>query len=95
MAPYLAYMRQDRRFHPVHAVGRIAEWVRLQVRNPLWIGPGEERAQWVDEVARWRSYTPVLVDNIVSTARTMIETIGHFRRAGLAAPVCVAVHPVF
>jgi ribose-phosphate pyrophosphokinase len=25
----------------------------------------------------------------------MIETVGHLRRAGLAAPVCVAVHAIF
>lgn len=47
------------------------------------------------DVERWRSRTPVLVDDIVSTARTMIETVGHLRQAGLAAPVCVAVHAVF
>lgn len=166
VAPYLAYMRQDRRFQSgetisaqhvaawishsfdwlvtvdphlhrisdlsqvysvpssvVHAAGIVAEWVRSNVRNPLLIGPDEESAQWVSEVARdadapfvvltktrrgdrevevsvpeverWRSHTPVLVDDIVSTARTMIETVGHLRRAGLTAPVCVAVHAVF
>ncbi|GHD60517.1 phosphoribosylpyrophosphate synthetase [Thalassobaculum fulvum] len=49
----------------------------------------------VPEVVRWRDHTPVLVDDIVSTGRTMIETIGHLRRAGLAAPVCIGVHAVF
>ena len=39
--------------------------------------------------------TPVLVDDIVSTARTMIETVKQLRRAGAAAPVCVGVHAVF
>lgn len=166
VAPYLAYMRQDRRFQPgetisaqhvaawisrsfdwlvtvdphlhrisdlsqvysipasvVHAASSVAEWVRANVRNPLLIGPDEESAQWVSavakeadapfvvltktrlgdrevkvavpEVERWRSHTPVLVDDIVSTARTMIETVGHLRGAGLTAPVCVAVHAVF
>lgn len=166
VAPYLAYMRQDRRFQPgetisahhvagcishafdwlvtvdphlhritdlsqvysvpssvVHAAESVAEWVKANVRKPLLIGPDEESAQWVSEVAkdadapfvvltktrrgdrevevsvpeieRWRLHTPVLVDDIVSTARTMIETIGHLRRAGLTAPVCVAVHAVF
>ncbi len=166
VAPYLAYMRQDRRFNPgetisaqhvaawisrafdwlvtvdphlhrisnlsqvysipssvVHASYSVAEWVRAHVRNPLLIGPDEESAQWVSEVAkdadapfvvltkarrgdrevevsvpeieRWRLHTPVLMDDIVSTARTMIATVGHLRRAGLAAPVCVAVHAVF
>ncbi|MBD9666929.1 ribose-phosphate pyrophosphokinase [Variovorax sp. VRV01] len=166
VAPYLAYMRQDRRFQPgetvsarhvgawlsqcadwlvtvdphlhritdlsqvcsvpsgvVHASPSVAQWIRAHVREPLLIGPDEESAQWVGAVAqhaaapfivlsktrrgdrdvevslpdvgRWRSHTPVLVDDIVSTARTMIETVGHLRRAGLAAPVCVAVHAVF
>jgi len=49
----------------------------------------------VPHVERWQSHTPVLVDDIVSTARTMIETVAHLRRAGLVAPVCVAVHAVF
>lgn len=39
--------------------------------------------------------TPVLVDDIVSTARTMIEAVRHLRAAGLPAPVCVAVHGIF
>ncbi len=166
VAPYLAYMRQDRRFHPgetisarlvaawisrhfdwlatvdphlhriaelsqiygiatrvVHAGNSVASWVRSKVRNPLLIGPVEESAQWVGDVAsqanapfvvlrkvrrgdrevevsvpdveHWRSHTPVLVDDIVSTARTMIAAVDHLRRAAMAPPVCVAVHAVF
>jgi ribose-phosphate pyrophosphokinase len=166
VAPYLAYMRQDKRFRPgetisahhvaawisrhfdwlvtvdphlhriadlskvysipsrvAHAAESVASWVRGQVKQPLLIGPDEESAQWVGDVARradapfvvltktrlgdrevhvsipevdrWRLHTPVLVDDIVSSGRTMIETVGHLRRAGLAPPVCVAVHPVF
>jgi ribose-phosphate pyrophosphokinase len=166
IAPYLAYMRQDRRFidgegvtssyfaslissrfdwlvtvdphlhrhgslaevysiasEVVHAAPRVADWIRAEVREPLLIGPDEESAQWVGAVAeraaapflvlekvrhgdrdvsvtvpdleQWRARTPVLVDDIISTARTMIETVGHVRRAGLASPVCVAVHAVF
>lgn len=49
----------------------------------------------VPEIERWHDHTPVLVDDIVSTGRTMIETVGHLRRAGLAPPVCIAVHAVF
>ncbi len=107
----------------VHAADSVAHWLRSQVHQPLLIGPDEESAQWVSDVARradapyivltkqrrgdrdvevsvpdverWQSYTPVLVDDIVSTAHTMVETVGHLRRAGLAAPVCVAVHAVF
>ncbi len=49
----------------------------------------------VPDVERWRARTPVLVDDIISTARTMIETVGHLKRAGLAPPVCIGVHAVF
>ena len=107
----------------MHAADSLAAWLRTRVREPLLIGPDEESAQWVAQVARhadapfivlrktrrgdgdvqvslpdverWRSHTPVLVDEIVSTGRTMIESIGQLRRAGLAAPVCLAVHAVF
>jgi ribose-phosphate pyrophosphokinase len=166
VAPYLAYMRQDRRFadgegvtsayfaslvsravdwlvtvdphlhrhtslgeiytiptEVVHAAPHVAAWIREHVERPLLIGPDSESGQWVAAVAeqvgapwivlekvrrgdrdvsvsvpdveRWRDHTPVLVDDIVSTARTMIEAAGHLRRAALPAPVCVAVHAVF
>lgn len=166
VAPYLAYMRQDRKFQPgetvsakhvagwisrhvdwlvtvdphlhriadlsevygvpsrvTHAADGVADWVRAHVRQPLLIGPDEESAQWVSDVAgqadapfvvltkirrgdhdvevsvpeldRWRSHTPVLVDDIVSTARTMIAAVTQLRHAGLADPVCVGVHAIF
>lgn len=49
----------------------------------------------VPEVERWQGHTPVLVDDIVSTAHTMIETVGHLARAGMRPPVCIAVHGLF
>ncbi len=49
----------------------------------------------VPDVDRWKSRRPVLVDDIISTARTMTETVSHLMRVGLAAPVCVGVHAVF
>lgn len=39
--------------------------------------------------------TPVLVDDIVSTARTMSAAVRHLRRAGFPPPACVAVHGIF
>lgn len=39
--------------------------------------------------------TPVLVDDIVSTARTMIETVQQIRAQGGARPWCIAVHALF
>lgn len=166
VAPYLAYMRQDRQFQPgegitshyfaallsqhldwlvtvdphlhrihqlgdiyriptcvVHAAGAIAAWIRDEVPNPVLVGPDAESAQWVGEVAAHigaphtvlqktrrgdrevevsmphldahRDRTPVLVDDIISTARTMIQTVRHLRTLGLPAPVCVGVHGLF
>jgi ribose-phosphate pyrophosphokinase len=37
----------------------------------------------------------VLVDDIISTARTMMAAIRHLAGLGLAGPVCVGVHAVF
>jgi ribose-phosphate pyrophosphokinase len=45
--------------------------------------------------ARHAGRTPVLIDDIISTARTMIATLGHLAAAGAAPPVCVGIHAVF
>jgi ribose-phosphate pyrophosphokinase len=42
----------------------------------------------------WRGVTPVVVDDIVSTGRTMIETVRELARAGAAAPLCIGIHAV-
>lgn len=44
---------------------------------------------------QFRDRTPVLVDDIVSTAHTMIAAIASLREARLAAPVCIGVHALF
>jgi ribose-phosphate pyrophosphokinase len=166
VAPYLAYMRQDRRFHrgealsaqlfasllsphvdwlvtvdphlhrvhaldeiysvPArvhHASGVIAHWIAREVENPVLVGPDGESVQWVREVARttgapvvvlkksrhgdrnvtvstmdmapWKDHTPVLVDDIVSTGQTMIETLAHLREAAMKPAVCIGVHGIF
>lgn len=166
VAPYLAYMRQDRAFNQgeavtseifakalsshfdwlitvdphlhrrsalgeiysvpalaLHAAPLLSAWIAANMARPILIGPDSESEQWVaavaadagaphlvlekvrhgdrdvtvsvPEVGRWREHTPVLVDDIISTARTMIETVGHLGTAGMKAPVCVAMHAVF
>jgi ribose-phosphate pyrophosphokinase len=165
VAPYLAYMRQDKRFQPGQAISvhtfaavlsrhidflvtvdphlhriatldelytvpcatvaaapALADWIRREVVEPLLIGPDGESEQWTADVAgrldapwlvlekarrgdadvsvsaidggRWAGYTPVLIDDILSTGRTMIAAVGRLREAGLPPPVCVAVHPI-
>lgn len=166
VAPYLAYLRQDRRFHTgeaitsrtfaallstafdgivtvdphlhrYHSLGEIyqvptrvvqsapaiAAWVAANVDHPVLIGPDSESEQWVQEVARgagapftvlqkirrgdqdvevslpdssaWVGRQPVLIDDIVSSARTMIQAIASVRRVGLPPPVCIGVHALF
>jgi ribose-phosphate pyrophosphokinase len=165
VAPYLAYMRQDRRFKPgeavtsrevagllssafdwmvtvdphlhrygsldelytistrvLHAAPLISDWIRTNVSNPMIIGPDSESEQWVAAVANdaggpysvlekarhgdreveiklkdlsaWRGRTPVLVDDIVSTGRTMIEAV-RLLSSGWPSPICIAVHGLF
>ncbi len=166
VAPYLGYMRQDKRFNEgesitsvhfaklishyvdwlvtvdphlhrrkslddiysvpsivVHAAPLLAQWISANVDSPVLIGPDSESEQWVSEVARganapWlvlekvrrgdrdvsvsipditalRGRTPVLVDDIISTARTMMAAVRHLTGQGLAAPVCIGVHAIF
>lgn len=166
VAPYLAYMRQDKQFHPgegvtsryfadllsgtvdslytidphlhrfhhmhelyaipaqaLHAAPTVASWVKEHIRKPILIGPDEESLQWVSEVAgladapylvlnktrlgdrevqvtqpemaQYQQHTPVLVDDIISTARTMIETVQHLKQLTPQAPICIGVHAVF
>ncbi len=166
IAPYLAYMRQDKAFQPGEAVtselfaGLLSDWVdalvtvdphlhrhrslseiyhiptqvvhveplivrylEKHVSRPVLIGPDEESRQWVAGVAekagcpflvlqkerlgdrevrvavpeapKFRQHTPVLVDDIISTGRTMLETARHLQEHGLPPPVCIGVHAVF
>jgi ribose-phosphate pyrophosphokinase len=39
--------------------------------------------------------TPVLVDDIISSGRTMIEAVRLIVAHGAATPVCIAVHGLF
>jgi ribose-phosphate pyrophosphokinase len=166
IAPYLGYMRQDKRFNEgeaitsnifaaflsrhfdslitvdphlhrhktmkeiytipaqvIHAADAIAGWIKGNVEKPVLIGPDEESEQWVSDVAaradvpytvltkarrgdkevevsvpdvdQYKAHTPVLVDDIISTAHTMIATVIHLKRAGMNPPVCIGVHAVF
>ncbi len=165
-APYLGYMRQDKRFrdgealtsalfarmlsehvdwlatvdphlHRWHTLDQIysipstvvpaapllAQWIRTNIDAPVLIGPDAESEQWVSAVARiagaphlvlekvrrgdrdvtvsipdpvaLRGRTPVLVDDIISTGRTMIAAVRHLMAQGLNLPVCIGVHAIF
>ena len=166
VAPYLGYMRQDKRFRDgeavtsaiyaaqlsaafdwlvtvdahlhrrktlseiyaipaldVAAAPAVSAWIRAHVPDPLVIGPDSESERWAAAVAAgagaphvalkkvrsgdrqvrveapvlaaFRGRNPVLVDDIISTARTMAAAVGQVRSQGFPAPACVGVHAVF
>ncbi len=47
------------------------------------------------EMNTYKDRIPVLVDDIISTARTMIETVVHLKNLKMKPPVCIGVHAVF
>lgn len=165
-APYLAYMRQDKAFHPgeavssnlfaellsdwvdalvtvaphlhrhahlsdiyriptkvIHAEPLIVQYLQKKIEKPVLIGPDAESKQWVAKVAekagcpfsilkkerlgdrkvsihlseasKFRKHTLVLVDDIISTGHTMIETTRHLKEEGFQPPICIGVHAVF
>ena len=166
ISPYLAYMRQDRRFtageavtsrqaahliseafdwmvtvdphlhrysalgeiysiptRVVHAAPLISKWIKMNVENPLIISPDSESEQWVAAVANeagaaycvlekvrhgdrdvqitlkdldmWEGRKAVLVDDIISSGRTMLEAVRLLVSRGWTSPVCIAVHGLF
>ncbi|NMV37747.1 ribose-phosphate pyrophosphokinase [Ralstonia insidiosa] len=79
------------------------QWVEhvANLCNAPWTVLSKTRhSAWRVEVSAVRSdlpteRTPVLVDDIISTGRTMIAAANQLRGAGLPHPVCVGVHAVF
>jgi len=49
----------------------------------------------IPEMDIYRSHSPVLVDDIISTAHTMIETVRKLQELGFSKPVCIGVHAIF
>lgn len=166
IAPYLAYMRQDKQFHNdegitskyfakllstyfdrlitidphlhrwhsldkifsiptsvLHATYPIARWITDHFNNPVLIGPDKESAQWVSKIADicnapylivektrkgdnvvsatipniklYENHTPIIVDDIISSGATVIETIKHIQSYGIESIYCIAVHAIF
>jgi ribose-phosphate pyrophosphokinase len=49
----------------------------------------------IPDIHLYQGMTPVLVDDIISTGMTMIETINHLHTLNMPLAVCVGVHAVF
>ena len=47
------------------------------------------------ELAQYRGYRPVLVDDIISSGRTMLATIEHLESADMGKPLVIGVHGIF
>jgi ribose-phosphate pyrophosphokinase len=43
----------------------------------------------------WNGQTPVIIDDIISTGRTMIEAVKQVVAQGAKPPVCIGIHAVF
>jgi ribose-phosphate pyrophosphokinase len=56
---------------------------------------GDRRVQLdVPDLTRWKDRTPVLLDDIISSARTMALAATKVLEAGLRRPICVGVHGI-
>jgi ribose-phosphate pyrophosphokinase len=49
----------------------------------------------IPDMGRFKTRTPVIVDDIISTARTMTKAVGLLRDTGMRAPICLGVHAIF
>lgn len=79
------------------------QWVSLiaeQVGCPVLVlrktrlGDRDVRIEMPDLEA-YRQHTPVLIDDIISTGRTMLETASNLVNAGMSPPYCLGIHGVF
>ncbi len=166
IAPYLAYMRQDKRFsegegitssyfanllsryfdwmitvdphlhrrhsldeiysiptYVLHATHPISAWIKINCHSPLLIGPDKESEQWVNEIAKnvnapyvilekvrkgdheveislpniseYQDYIPILIDDVISTGRTLSEAIKKLNEVNMKSSICIGVHAVF
>ncbi|TCK07367.1 ribose-phosphate pyrophosphokinase [Marinobacterium mangrovicola] len=83
--------------------GESEQWVSEVARlagAPFQVLTKERRGDYdvsvsLPEVDKWRSHTPVLVDDIISSGRTMLEALKHLQAAGLPRAQVIAVHGLF
>ncbi|OMH33958.1 ribose-phosphate diphosphokinase [Motiliproteus sp. MSK22-1] len=49
----------------------------------------------VPSLKTWKDHTPILVDDIISSGRTMLTTLMQLRQSGLNRGYCIGVHGIF
>lgn len=47
------------------------------------------------EMIAYQNRTPVLIDDIISTAVTMIAAVKHLKMLNMKAPICIGIHAIF
>ena len=57
---------------------------------------GDRNVQVSDPKAgHYKNHVPVLIDDIISTGKTMIKTAEALKNNGLSTPICIGVHALF
>ncbi|MFY9307824.1 MAG: ribose-phosphate diphosphokinase [Bacteroidia bacterium] len=49
----------------------------------------------IPRLEHYKSRIPILVDDIISTGQTMIETVHHLKKANMQSCICIGIHAVF
>lgn len=49
----------------------------------------------IPKLEHYLAHTPVLIDDIISTGMTMIETVKHIQSYGITKTICLGVHALF
>lgn len=49
----------------------------------------------IDSSINYHGKTPVLIDDIISTAGTMVTTVNQLKQYDLSPPICIGIHPIF
>ena len=49
----------------------------------------------VPQVDAYKEHTPVLIDDIISSGRTLLSTLEHLKKAGMKPAVCIGTHGLF
>lgn len=47
------------------------------------------------DMEKYLNHTPIILDDIISTAQTMIKTAHLLYAIGMKPPICLAIHPIF
>lgn len=77
-------------------VAEVAKMIEVPFRILEKVRSGDKQVRVsVPDIGHLKTHTPILLDDIISTARTMIETVRHIQVLDLRPPICIGVHGIF